>query len=122
MWPLVKPKARHFLAMLVFVPVLLIAQYFLVIQSNEYQEAENFVSSDQRLSGVIGAVKKFDFKFWADFKSVAGIGGSASYSFNVTTERGMFVATVELRNSSEGWHVVKAYGQDPNGATFRVDI
>jgi hypothetical protein len=122
MWPLVRPKARHLWALLVFVPALLFIQHFIVVRSDDYLTAETFVANDKRLSEVIGPIQKADFKFWDEFTSVGGVGGSASYSFDVVTGKGKFVAVVELRNDGKVWHVVAAHGHDANGGPFRVTM
>lgn len=109
MWALIKPKPRHIVALAIFLPLLLLMLYLVTINSEDYEEAERFVSQDTRVAASIGRVQKTDFKFWSGFESAtSGGGGHASYVFEATTDKGIFTVDVRLRRASGTWRMEAA--------------
>lgn len=123
MWPLIKPKARHLVALAIFLPSLLLTLYLITINSEDYEQAERFVAQDARVAASIGQVKKTDFKFWSGFESAtSGGGGHASYSFEATTDKGVFTIDVHLRRASGKWRVEAADIRGRDGAQNRIVV
>ena len=121
MWPLIKPKVRHLVALAIFLPSLLVMLYLVTINSEDYEEAERFVAQDARVAASIGHVKKTDFKFWSGFESAtSGGGGHANYSFEATTDQGVFTIEVHLRRASGTWRVEAADVRARDGTQTRI--
>jgi hypothetical protein len=99
------PKRRHFIAMAIFIPLLLFIIYLSVKNSLEYKVAEQFVAHDPQVTNIIGKVHHTDFKFWSGFESIDGNGGHAKFRFNAVTDQGVFTVQVYLICSAEKWQV-----------------
>ncbi|TFY98724.1 hypothetical protein [Ramlibacter rhizophilus] len=119
MWTLSKPKVRHLLALVIFVPLLLLTLYFVTINSDDYEEALRFVSEDARVANSIGRVSRADFKFWSGFDSGGGI---AHYSFEAATETGVFGIKVRLKKISGSWRVEAADIHARDGTVKRIAV
>ncbi len=108
------PKRRHWVALVIFVPLLLLALYLVTVNGEDYETAKRFVAQDARVAVTIGKVRRVDLKFWRGFESVGGNGGHASYSFDATSDKGEFLVEVRLGNIAGAWRVEAAdiRGQD----------
>jgi len=121
MWRLTMPKARHFIALAVFVPSLLILLYVVERNSDSYEAAERFLATDVRVVASVGSVTRIDFKFWEGFEVVGSSnGGTARYTFEVTGSKGVSIVEVILRSSLGVWRVVTADVRTSDGATSRI--
>jgi len=105
MWPLIKPKARHLVALVLFLPLLLLTLYSVTKNTDAYEEAARFVAQDVRVAASIGQVKKTDFEFWKGFEFT---GSNANFSIEATSEKGTFIVDVRLRHVAGTWRVEAA--------------
>ena len=117
MWALIKPRARHVIALAIFLPLLLLTVYLVTINSEDYEEAERFISQDARVADSIGRVIKTTFEPWKGFEFG---GGKASYSFEATTDKGVFTIDVRLRRASGKWHIEDADIRGRDGMQSRI--
>lgn len=121
MWRLMVPKARHVIALAVFTLLLLALLFVVERNSDPYEAAERFLSSDVRVAAAVGPVTRIKFKFWAGFDVVSSSnGGVANYTFEVTGSKGVSMIEVHLRSSSGVWQVVTADVRSSEGATSRI--
>jgi hypothetical protein len=117
MWPLIRPKARHLVALAVFLPLLLLGLYLVTKNTDAYEEAARFVEQDARVAASIGTVKKTDFKFWEGFEFT---GNNANFSVKATSDRGTFVVDVRLRCVAGAWRVEAADIRGQGGTLTRI--
>lgn len=117
MWRLVVPKARHVVALIVFVSLLLPLLYMATRHTDPYEAAERFLSSDVRVVESVGSVTRIDFKFWDGFHFN---GEEANFTFEVTGSKGASVIEVSLRRSSGVWRVVTTEVLSAEGAASRI--
>jgi hypothetical protein len=122
MWRLIQPKGRHLVALVVFVSLLLTLLYVVTRQTDAYEAAERFVSSDARVAESVGTVTRIDFKFWEGFQFMSSAnGGEANFTFEVVGSKGgISIIEVHLRSSSGTWRVVTADIRSSEGATSRI--
>lgn len=121
MWRLMLPKARHVVALAVFLVLLLALLYVVARHTDPYEAAERFLMSDARVSAAVGPVKQIDFKFWDGFHFISSSnGGEANFTFEVTGGKGVSTIEVHLRSSSGTWHVVTADVRAPGGVATRI--
>lgn len=99
------PKRSHWAAMTIITSLLLLTIYVITKNSEDYTTAERFVEQDIRIAAAIGKPQQVSFMFWSGFESSGGIGGHAEYTFNATTDNGVFVVKVSLRNTAGAWRV-----------------
>lgn len=119
MWPLIKPKARHFVALAVFLPLLLLTLYFVAKNTDAYEEAERFVAQDARVAASIGNVKKIDFRFWEGFEFT---GSNANFSIEATSDKGTFIVDVRVRSVAGAWRVEAADIRARDGTLIRIAV
>ncbi|MEF9388220.1 hypothetical protein V4890_21730 [Ralstonia solanacearum species complex bacterium KE056] len=102
------------MAMVLFVPLLLLALYLITVNGEDYETAKKFVAQDAHIAATTGKVRRVGFKFWSGFESVGGNGGHASYSFNAASDKGEFLVEVRLGHVAGAWRVEAAdiRGQD----------
>ncbi|NJL16806.1 MAG: hypothetical protein HC938_06000 [Nitrospira sp.] len=75
---------RNLLIMAVIITSLLLGLRFFTIQTDAYQEAEQFAKSNSDVLELIGPVSELKWKFWSGFDvNYAGSGGEASFVFEV---------------------------------------
>lgn len=117
MWSLIKPKARHLVALAVFLPLLLSTLYVVTKNTDAYEEAVRFVAQDTRVAASIGKVKKTDFKFWEGFEFT---GSKANFSIEASSEKGTFIVDVRLHSAADVWHVESADIRGSDGAPIRI--
>jgi Cytochrome oxidase complex assembly protein 1 len=121
MWRVMLPKARHIVALAVFTSLLLTLLYVIERNSDPYDAAERFLSSDVRVTALVGPAIRIDFKFWQGFDVVSSSnGGKASYTFEVTGSKGTAIVEVHLRSSAGAWQVVTADVRSSDGAVSRI--
>lgn len=121
MWRLSFPKARHVVALTVFLLLLLISIYVLTRHTASYEAAEKFLMSDARVSSAVGPVERIKFKFWDgfDFSSLPN-GGEATFTFEVTSIKGTSIVELHLRSSSGTWRVTAAEVRAPRSLAARI--
>lgn len=117
MWPLVKPKARHIVALALFLPLLLLTLYLVAKNTDAYEEAERFVARDIRVATSVGQVKKTNFKFWEGFEFT---GSNANFSIEATSEKDVFIIDVRLRCVAGTWRVEAADIRARDGTQTRI--
>lgn len=117
MWPLIKPKARHLVALAVFLPLLLLGLYIVTKNTDAYEEAARFVAEDDRVAASIGIVKKTDFRFWEGFEFT---GRNAHFSIGATSDKGTFVVDVYLHSVAGEWNVEAANIREHDDTLTRI--
>jgi hypothetical protein len=122
LWSRLLPQRRHWIAMAIVLPLLLVTLYAGTKNSEDYETAERFVAQDPRVATAIGKVQQVGFKFWSGFESVGGNGGHASYSFSATTDKGEFIVEIRLRRVTGSWRVETADIRAPDGTQTRIAV
>ena len=117
MWSLIQPKARHFIALAVFLPLLVLVLYLVAKNTDAYDEAARFVAKDVRVVAVIGAVQKTDLKFWKEFEFT---GSNANFSIEAKSSQGTFVVDVRLHCVAGVWRVKAADIYGPGDTVTRI--
>jgi hypothetical protein len=121
MWPVMLPKARHIVALAVFTSLLLTLLYVVTPNTDPYEAAERFLSSDTRVTAVVGPVARTRFRFWDGFHFISSANcGEANFTFEVAGSKGASIIEVHLRSSSGVWHVVTADIRSSDGAASRI--
>jgi Cytochrome oxidase complex assembly protein 1 len=121
MWRLMIPKRRHLIMLAVLSIALFAFLYFDAKSSDPYAAAEHFISTDSRVSEVVGSVSQTKFKYWEGFQIVsAANGGTANFTFEVVGSKSTSLVEVHLRSSSGVWQVVTADVRTPDGAASRI--
>ena len=121
MWRLMVPKARHMVALAIFVPLLLVLLHVVARHTDPYEAAEQFLMSDARVAESVGSVARVDFKFWDGFHFASSSnGGEANFTFDVSGSKRVSTIEVHLRSSSGVWRVVIAEVRSSNGETARI--
>ena len=121
MWRLMVPKARHVVALVVFLSLLLSLLYGVTPRTDAYEAAERFVLADARVAESVGSVIRAEFKFWNGFHFTSSSnGGEANFTFEVVGSKKVSTVEVHLRSSSGVWRVVTADVRTSDGATSRI--
>jgi hypothetical protein len=102
--------------------MLLLTLYAITTRSEDFIVAEQFVAEDARVSQAIGRVSHVGFRFWSGFESVGGSGGTAQYSFDAATDKGIIVVQVRLHRVGGAWRVQSADFRDRNGVQVVIPI
>jgi hypothetical protein len=115
------PKARHMIALAIFTALLFALLYVVERNSDQYEVAERFLSSDVRVAELVGKPAHIRFKFWDGFDVVASSnGGHANYTFEVSGSKGKAVVEIQLRSSAGRWQVMTATVRRADGSTTRI--
>ncbi len=121
--PMIKLTAKHVVALAMFLPIALLAQYLVTISNESYEEAKLFITQDARVVAAIGQVKKIEFKFWSNYGFVeSSSSGHADYLFAATTDQGVFTIGISLRKTSGLWHIEAAEARVPGRSQARIVI
>jgi hypothetical protein len=88
MWSLIRPRARHLVALAARLTSLLLLLYIVTKNAVACKEAARFVATDARVAGSIGPVQKTDFRFWEGFELT---GNAASRPIEATSDKGASV-------------------------------
>lgn len=121
MWRLTVPKTRHIVALIAFFSLLLSMVYAVARYSDSYEAAERFLSSDARVTAVVGPVTHVGFKFWYGFHIISSSnGGEANFTYEVTGSKGVAIIEVHLRSTAGVWQVVTARAKSSDGVVLRI--
>lgn len=96
---------RSVIALVLFVPFLLVLLSAFTKATQAYEQAERFVVADKKVVEAIGTVTKADLKFWDGFGFT---GSKARFSIEATGEKGVVVVEVRLRSAEGTWNVEAA--------------
>lgn len=117
MWRQLVPRRRHIIFIGIALPIFILVLIFVTRNSDSYEAAEAFVSSDGRIRQMLGPVTRVNFRFWDGFHAVESAnGGNANYSFAVVGEQKQSVVKVRLVGRRGQWNVVAASIRFPDGA------
>lgn len=115
------PKRRHFFLYLGATAAVVALTFFMLLTSESYEFAKEFVASDPRVAQVTGAQESSRIAPFKGFRSTFGDRtGEAHFTFNVAGERGRFDVRVEMEKREGRWTVVKAQATSSSGAVTDV--
>src|SRR5258708_22060979 len=118
-WWIVRPKARHLIAFAAFVLLLIPTVYLVARNTDPYEEAERFISTDRRVGDLVGPITKADFAFWDGFDFD---GSTAVFSFHVIGAKGDFIVTTHLTSNAGRWRVSSVDIHPETGSGARASI
>ena len=111
-WP---RRGRRLLYVLAFVIVTAMTLAMLV-QSEPYEAAKQFVASDARVLRVTGAQSSRSLALLKGFRYTFGDRtGEANFTFKVSAERGRFDVRVDLEKRGGQWVVVRSQASSEAG-------
>jgi len=114
-------KRRHFFLFLGATAAVTALTFFMLLTSESYEFAKQFVASDPRVVQVTGPQKSSRIAPFKGFRSTVGDRtGEAHFTFNVSGERGSFDVWVEMEKREGHWAVVKARTTSSGGAVTDV--
>lgn len=114
-------KPRHFFLFLGATAATTALTFFMLLTSESYEFAKQFVASDPRVVQVTGNQKSSRIAPFKGFRSTFGDRtGEAHFTFNVSSERGSFDVRVEIEKREGRWAVVKARTTSSEGAVTEV--
>lgn len=115
------PKRRHFFLFLGATAAVTALTFFMLLTSESYEFAKEFVASDSRVAQVTGVQKSSRIAPFKGFRSTFGDRtGEAHFTFDVNGERGSFDVRVEMEKREGRWIVVKAQAKSSSGAVTDV--
>ena len=95
--------------------------FFMLLTSESYEFAKQFVASDPRVVQVTGAQKSSRIAPLKGFRSTVGDRtGEANFTFSVSGERGSFEVLIEMEKREGRWAVIKARSTSSEGAVTDV--
>ncbi|GAB4112545.1 MAG: hypothetical protein Fur0019_19020 [Tibeticola sp.] len=102
-------KPRHFFLFLGATAATTALTFFMLLTSESYEFAKQFVASDPRIVQVTGTQKSSRIAPFKGFRSTFGDRtGEAHFTFNVSGERGSYDVRVEMEKREGRWAVIKA--------------
>jgi hypothetical protein len=115
------PTRRHVFLYLGATAATISLTFFMLLTSESYEFAKEFVTNDPRIAQVTGAQKSSQIAPFKGFRSTFGDRtGEAHFTFKVTGDRGSFNVRVELEKHQGRWAVIKAQATSSGGATTDV--
>lgn len=115
------PKRRHIFLYLGATAATITLTFFMLLTSESYEFAKEFVTSDPRVAQVTGAQKSSRIAPFKGFRSTFGDRTSEShYTFKVSGDRGSFDVRVVLEKREGRWTVVSAQAVSTSGAVSDV--
>lgn len=114
-------KRGHFFLFLGAMVAVTALTFFMLLTSESYEFAKQFVASDPRVVQVTGPQKSSRIAPFKGFRSTVGERtGEAHFTFKVSGERGSFDVLVEMEKREGRWAVVKARTTSSGGAVTDV--
>jgi hypothetical protein len=102
-------KPRHFFLFLGATAATTILTFFMLLTSESYEFAKEFVAIDPRVVQVTGTQKSSRIAPFMGFRSTfSNRTGEAHFTFNVSGERGSFDVRVDMVKREGRWAVIKA--------------
>lgn len=115
------PKRRHIFLYLGATAATIALTFFMLLTSESYEFAKEFVTNDPRVAQVTGAQKSSQIAPFKGFRSTFGDRtGEAHFTFKVNGDRGSFYVRVEMEKREGRWAVIKAQATSSGGATTEV--
>lgn len=115
------PKRRHLFLYLGATAATIALTFFMLLTSESYEFAREFVTNDLRVVQVTGAQKSSRIAPFKGFRSTFGYRtGEAHFTFKVNGDHGSFDVRVEMEKREVRWAVIKAQATSSGGATIEV--
>jgi hypothetical protein len=115
------PKRRHLFLYLGATAATVALTFFMLLTSESYEFAKEFVASDSRVIALTGAQKSSRIAPFKGFRSTFGDRtGEAHFTFNVSGARGSFNVRIEMEKREGRWAVIKAQATSSDGAITEV--
>jgi len=115
------PKRRHMFLYLGATAVTVALTFFMLLTSESYEFAKEFVANDARVVDLTGPQKSSRIAPFKGFRSTIGDRtGEAHFTFKVSGARGIFYVRVEMEKREGRWAVIKAEATSSDGATTQV--
>jgi hypothetical protein len=115
------PKRRHFFLFLGATTAVTALTFLMLLTSESYEFAKEFVASDSRVAQITGVQKSSRIAPLRGFRSTFGERtGEAHFTFDVNGDRGSFDVRVEMEKREGRWSVVKAQAKSSSGAVTDV--
>ncbi len=110
------PKRRHFFLYLGATAAVTALTSVMLLTSESYELAKEFVASDPRVLQVTGPQTSFRLAPLEGFRSTFGDRtGEAHFNFKVSGDRGSFVVRIEMEKREGRWSVIKAQATSSGG-------
>jgi hypothetical protein len=115
------PRRRHIFLYLGATAATIALTFFMLLTSESYEFAKEFVASDPRVARVTGTQQSSRIAPFKGFRSTFGDRtGEAHFTFKVNGDRGSFDVRVEMQKREGRWAVIKAHATSSVGATTEV--
>lgn len=110
-------KWRHFFLFIGATVAVTALTFFMLLTSESYEFAKEFVANDPRVVQATGAQKSSRIAPFKGFRSTFGDRtGEAHFTFKVSGDRGSFNVRVEMEKREGRWSVLKAQTTSSSGA------
>lgn len=115
------PKRRHIFLYLGATAATVALTFLMLLTSESYEIAKDFVASDPRVIHVTGTQQSSRIAPLKGFRSTFGERtGEAHFTFKVMADHGSFDVRVEMEKREGRWAVIKAQATSSGGATTEV--
>lgn len=115
------PKRRYLILFLGATVATTALTFFMLLTSESYELAKEFVASDSRILQVTGSQNSSRIAPLKGFRSTFGDRtGEANFTFKVNGDRGSFDVRVEMEKREGRWSVIKARTTSSSGAVTDV--
>jgi hypothetical protein len=103
-------KRHHLVIVAVLLVTLLVGVYFILIQSEAYEEAQHFALTDPEVRNLTGSISEVNLRFWSGAHvTYSGSGGEASFVLSVKGEKEEAILDVRMTRTANSWNVIEAY-------------
>lgn len=115
------PKRRHLLLYLGATLLVTAVTFFMLMNSEPYEFAKNFVTRDSRILSVTGTQRGNRFSPLKGFRYAFGDrSGEANFTFEISGDRGSFDVRVVLEKREGRWTVISAQAVSSSGAVSDI--
>lgn len=101
---------RHLVVVVALLVILFVGLYFFTIQSDAYQEAKHFATTNQEVISLAGPISEVALRFWSGFHvTYSGSSGEASFVLSIRGGKEESILDVRLTRTANSWTVIEAY-------------
>lgn len=101
---------RHLVIVVALLAILFVGLYFFTIQSDAYQEAKHFATTNQEVMSLAGPISEVTLRFWSGFHvTYSGSSGEASFVLSMRGGKEESILDVRMTRTANSWTVIEAY-------------